>query len=198
MGSRPAVSRESILEVAYDRAQRDGMASLGIRTIARECGVAIGTIYNYFPDKASLVTEVVERFWRNAIEEAGVLPGADSADQGERGSLVVYCRCLAEGLTRSLGRFKESWLREVSSLDSRSLARSREAEVACFHEIQQGIAIRIENDPGILPEVRDRFDTVVLAEFIWNALFGSIKMGDAECKTLLTLLELALYQHDAE
>ena len=73
MGSKPAISRETILSVAYERAQKDGMASLGIRTIANECGVAIGTIYNYFPDKASLVTEVVARFWRAAIEEAGML-----------------------------------------------------------------------------------------------------------------------------
>ena len=193
MGSRPAVSRETILSVAYERAQRDGMASLGIRSIAQECGVAIGTIYNYFPDKASLVTEVISRFWDNAIEEAGVLSDEDGAAQGD-GSLLVYCRRLAEGLSESLGSFKRSWLREVSALDARSLARSRAAELECFQGIVDGIARQIERDTAIVPAARERFEPDVLAGFIWKALFGSIKMGDPGCETLFSLLELALYR----
>ncbi|MDO4596501.1 MAG: TetR/AcrR family transcriptional regulator [Coriobacteriaceae bacterium] len=194
MGSRRAISREAILEVAYDHAQREGMASLGIRTIANECGVAIGTIYNYFPDKAALVTEVVARFWRSAIEEAGVLARAEESSEGRAGCLLVYCRCLAKGLGESLSRFQESWLREISSLDSRSLERSRKAEMECFRGIAAGIARQIELDEGITPAARARFETQALADFIWKAMFGSIKADEPDCATLFSLLELALYR----
>lgn len=193
MGSRPAISRETILSVAYDRAQKDGMASLGIRTIANECGVAIGTIYNYFPDKASLVTEVVARFWRTAIDEAGVLTSAEERSQGAEGTLMVYCRCLAQGLTESLGHFQASWLREISNLDSRSLERTRVAEEECFRGISRGIARHIEADTAITARAREKFETEQLASFIWKGMFGSIKLGDPSCKTLFSLLELALY-----
>lgn len=193
MGSKPAITREAILSVAYERAQREGMASLGIRTIANECGVAIGTIYNYFPDKASLVTEVVARFWHAAIEEAGVLTQAEERSEGSEGTLMVYCRCLAQGLTESLDRFQASWLREAANLDARSLKRSREAEEECFRGICEGIARHIEGDTAIRARAREEFETEQLANFIWKGMFVSIKMGDPSCKTLFTLLEMALY-----
>lgn len=193
MGSKPAISRETILSVAYERAQKDGMASLGIRTIANECGVAIGTIYNYFPDKASLVTEVVARFWRAAIEEAGVLSNAEESSDGAEKSLLAYCRRLAEELSESLGHFQASWLREISTLDARSLERSRAAEEECFRGICAGIASHIKSDAAITPAACERFDADHLAEFIWKAMFGSIKAGDPACTTLFGLMEMALY-----
>lgn len=193
MGSKPAISHETILSVAYERAQRDGMASLGIRTIANECGVAIGTIYNYFPDKASLVTEVVARFWRAAIDEAGVLSSAEESSDGAERSLLVYCRRLAEELSESLGRFQASWLREISSLDARCLERTRAAEEEFFKGICDGIAAHIRDDEAIAPAARERLDADRLADFIWKAMFGSIKAGDPSCATLFGLMEMALY-----
>lgn len=54
MAGKPAITKAEILDVAYARAQQDGLGGLSIRSVARECGVAVGTLYNYFPDKASL------------------------------------------------------------------------------------------------------------------------------------------------
>lgn len=192
MGSKPVITREAILHAAYARAQRDGMASLGIRTVANECGVATGTIYNYFPDKASLVTEVVGHFWRTAIESARAQGGA-GAQEGP-GCLVAYCRRLAASLCDSLKHFRSGWLREISTLDTRTRVRSHEAEASMFHDIQQDIAQMVERDPGITAAARERIDVQALSVFIWRSLFESVKAGDPSCSTLVALLELALYR----
>ena len=62
MASKASINRDTILDATYHQAKREGIASLSIRGIAAECGVAVGSIYNHFPDKASLVTEVIARF----------------------------------------------------------------------------------------------------------------------------------------
>ena len=64
MTQGPAQMRNTIIDIAYHHACNEGLASLSIRTIAKECEVAVGTIYNYFPDKAALITEVIMKFWR--------------------------------------------------------------------------------------------------------------------------------------
>ena len=199
MGSKPAITRDQILDVAYARAQRDGMASLGIRTVARECGVATGTIYNYFPDKASLVTEVVGRFWRQAMENAqnspavAAVPAAPQGVAGEYRALLVHCATLSAHLCSSLSAFRAGWLREIATLDARSREQTHRAERACFVQIMQGIQAVIEVDESIVSEARDRFDAASLAELIWDSMFSSIKAGDPSCKTLFALLERALY-----
>lgn len=60
----PAAMRNTIINAAYAHACVEGLAALSIRGIAKECDIAVGTIYNYFPDKAALVTEVITKFWR--------------------------------------------------------------------------------------------------------------------------------------
>ena len=70
MASKASINRDTILDAAYHQAKREGIASLSIRGIAAECGVAVGSIYNHFPDKASLVTEVIARFWEQTARGA--------------------------------------------------------------------------------------------------------------------------------
>ncbi len=89
MGSRKAITKEQIIDVAYEKAQREGLSSLSVRAVAEACGVATGPMYNHIPDIAELRTEVLRRFWREALS------GAD-LDQcaREAGSALDYCRKL--------------------------------------------------------------------------------------------------------
>jgi AcrR family transcriptional regulator len=57
-------NRARILDVARDLVRRDGPA-VSTDDIAREAGVAVGTLYRHFPTKAALVEAVV----RHSIEQ---------------------------------------------------------------------------------------------------------------------------------
>ena len=55
----PAKMQAMIVDTAYNYACEHGLSSLSVRAIAKECSVSVGSIYNYFPDKAALIT----KFW---------------------------------------------------------------------------------------------------------------------------------------
>ena len=59
MRSDATRNRTRILEVARDLVRRDG-SGVSMDDIAAEAGVAVGTLYRHFPDKAALVTAVVQ------------------------------------------------------------------------------------------------------------------------------------------
>ena len=59
-----ATSREEILQKARDIALTKGMEALNIRGVAAACGIAVGTVYHYFPDKAALVIAVIGQIWQ--------------------------------------------------------------------------------------------------------------------------------------
>ena len=46
MGNRPVISKEQILDAAYEIATTKGLGALSIRAVAAACGVAVGTVYN--------------------------------------------------------------------------------------------------------------------------------------------------------
>lgn len=80
--------RERILAAARSKLFEDGYAGLSLRGIAGECGIAVGTIYNYFQDKDTLVASVMMEDWLCALDE--MKAGCDAAGTASDGFAAVY------------------------------------------------------------------------------------------------------------
>lgn len=188
MGSRKAITKEQIIDVAYEKAQREGLSSLSVRAVAEACGVATGTMYNHIPDIAELRTEVLRRFWREALSRADLDQCAREA-----GSALDYCRKLTGTLAESLRGFRSAWLRDAGVADGRTRQRAAEAERACLQDIQLTVRHAFERDAAISERARAEIDMGKVAEFVWAAMLMGIKRDDSSCETLFALVELALY-----
>jgi len=55
---KQVIDRESLVSQAYAIASRDGISSLSVRKLASACGIAVGSVYGYFPTKADLTAAV--------------------------------------------------------------------------------------------------------------------------------------------
>ena len=60
-------AQQTILAAARTQLFEKGYANLAIREVAGQCGIAVGTIYNYFPGKEALVAAVMAEDWRAAM-----------------------------------------------------------------------------------------------------------------------------------
>jgi len=62
-------AREHILETAEKMLFQVGYQGFKIREIAKRCGIASGTIFNYFASKEMLVTAIMARDWDNLLAD---------------------------------------------------------------------------------------------------------------------------------
>jgi AcrR family transcriptional regulator len=92
---RAGLSREHVLDVALDLADREGVAALSMRRLGAELGVEAMTIYHYLPSKDALLDGMVERVMAQA--ETG--PADGPWDQ----ALTGYARSLRAALLRHPG-----------------------------------------------------------------------------------------------
>ena len=60
-------TKEKILENAKKEARRKGLEKIGMREISSASSVALGTLYNYFPDKESLIIATISSIWNETI-----------------------------------------------------------------------------------------------------------------------------------
>ena len=60
--------RERILERAKAELLEKGYDTLNIRAVAKECGIAVGTMYNYFPSKEMLAAFIMMDDWTRELE----------------------------------------------------------------------------------------------------------------------------------
>ena len=61
--NKAVTSKEEILEVSRSIAASKGITAVNMRTVASECGIALGSLYNYFTSKAELLSTTVEAVW---------------------------------------------------------------------------------------------------------------------------------------
>lgn len=61
--------RENILDTAKHMLFTEEYNNLSIRNVAKACGIATGTIYNYFENKEVLIASVMVQDWKIALEK---------------------------------------------------------------------------------------------------------------------------------
>ena len=74
-------SREQILAAARELALSGG--ELSMRAVAARCGIAVGSIYNYYPTKADLTIAVVAEVWQE-IFHPGLCADAGSGRKADQ------------------------------------------------------------------------------------------------------------------
>lgn len=79
---------DRLIAEAQRQIEAEGYGALTIRSVAKACGVGIGTVYNYFPSKDALLANSMLRDWNQCI----VAIHAVSTNSQEP-EPVVHCIC---------------------------------------------------------------------------------------------------------
>ena len=69
--------RAQLLEEARRQTTERGYARTTIRSVAAACGIAVGTVYNYFPSKELLIASFVAEDWQERLAAMKSLPPTD-------------------------------------------------------------------------------------------------------------------------
>src|SRR5262249_59475230 len=97
--ARRAETRGRIVTAALELIAEGGYVAAQIATVAERAGVAVGTVYRYFPSKSELFAEVFRRASQrevDAMREAGErAAGGSAADRISAGTETFARRALA-------------------------------------------------------------------------------------------------------
>ena len=75
--------KEKLLEVSASIIEENGYGALSMKELAQKSGIAVGTIYNYFPDKNALLGAIVVQDWENLEKKLeGELASLSSLEEG--------------------------------------------------------------------------------------------------------------------
>ena len=60
---------ERLVEEARRQAETGGYTAMTIRSVAKNCGVGVGTVYNYFPSKDMMIANFMLEDWQICLSE---------------------------------------------------------------------------------------------------------------------------------
>jgi AcrR family transcriptional regulator len=91
-----------IMEHAGKILEQQGYEALSMRAIAKSCGIATGTIYNYFPTKRELLMQMMNDYWNTNFMLID--------DLSNRGAdLFVSLKKIYEVIEEFILRFRDIW-----------------------------------------------------------------------------------------
>lgn len=174
--------RDTLLALARETADREGLEAVNIRALAGRAGVAAGTVYNYFSSKDEILLALTEEYWRGALEE---LDAAVTAGDfcGQVREIFLFVR---ERLQRSAGTL-------MGSLDKVETA-GQERMAAMKGRLERDLVRRMEGDPSIRGEVwdgdftRERFARFLMGNM--TALWGE---KEPDVDLLLAVIRKTIY-----
>ena len=113
--------RERLIKEAEQQLVTGGYTALTIRSVAKACHVAVGTVYNYFPSKDALLANYLLEDWKQCIAAAQAV-----STYSETPKPVL--RCIYDQLLSFAGRHEAIFRDEAAS--AAFAAASRSARIA--------------------------------------------------------------------
>ena len=172
--NRRVTSTDKILEQAMEIAKKEGVDKLSIRKLASACGIAIGSVYNYYPNKDALATALAEEFWNTIF-----------ADQNK-----LYHSGM--GFTRFLEQYYNYLYGKLASYDS-SWIREMEGKIP----MQQSIILLLQvlrEDERVNPSIWNmEFQPDDFCRYVFTNIMALLQSGERNCRFFLYLLENLLY-----
>lgn len=170
-----STSREEIEKAALEIAVRDGIDQVSVRKLARACGIAVGSMYNYYPDKDALIDAVAETFWENIMQDQEKLyrRGMGFTAFLEQYYSFLYSRLL---------RYDKSWLVQMNSRKP----KMKEA-MELFRQV-------LEDDARVNPAIWNmELNQESFLKYVFVNLTALLQAGEKNCRFFIYLLEHLLY-----
>lgn len=137
-------SRDAILTQCRRLVMNDGLAAINMRSVAAACGIALGSLYNYFPSKSALMTATVESVWND------IFSASRQAPSFARFSDAV--QWLYDSLQRSSVTYPGFFTLHAFNFAEQSKQGGRQMMASYFNQIKQRLLAALDEDSGVRPD----------------------------------------------
>lgn len=134
--ARARATFDAIVDAAERLLGKHGYAAITTNHVADTAGVAIGSLYEYFPDKDAIVAEVARRTTHRILDEIGrAFAASDPTDPEAALATWIHAMFVAVGSRRDTVRVLSRevpflWdLEEIRALPERMLRLARDARL---------------------------------------------------------------------
>lgn len=175
-----------ILDTAQKILFKEGYAKLSMRNIAKEAGLAVGTIYNYYSDKKDLIIDMMEEYWKKYFK---ILKNIEVSEEDFYLKLKKVFHYLQDFITN----FREIWLRvefyNRKDYVEAGIAREEIYIDKYIKSIEQLLIKEIFNSK---PELYDKISPKELSEFISMNLITIVQMKNFNYESFENVLKIII------
>lgn len=182
------LSREKIIEAAISLLKESPAAGFHMRSIAAACGVAVGSIYNYFPTKSDLVIAIVEHVWSRVFHPEFCKAGTHRRFTQFLSEL--YCRAYA-----AQREYHNFFLMHRSLIGPEDRERGRKLMGRYMGHIAGALLESLNQDPDIVPgRWTENFTKEQFVAFVFDNVLTLLSKDQKNCNFFVAAITDILYK----
>ncbi len=179
-------SREIILKGCRDIVSEKGLSAVNMRSVAEHCGVALGSLYNYFPSKDALILATIESVWENIFH-------MDNPCQTTL-SFVEYVNWIFETVRRGTEEYPNFFTAHSLSFANREKDKAKNIMEHYFSHIKLGMMEALNSDTAVRKDAfSSSFPKSDFPDFVLMNLLACLIQKKNNCTLLLELIRRAIY-----
>lgn len=180
-------SKEAILETCRKLVSEQGFSVLNMRTVAKECGVALGSLYYYFPSKNDLMIATVESVWeelfclRESVPENTAFPD-------------YLARCFSH-IRQSMKKYPNFFTVHSISVSTEGQPKARTVMNRYLAQIKEKLLRALQADERVSEDAfSSDFTEAEFIEFVLSAIVCLLVQKTERCDVLLTVIRRTIYR----
>ena len=183
-------SKEKIMQVCRKIAAEKGLKALNMRTVAGECGIALGTLYNYFADKDELLIATIGSVWQNIFHLPPEASGSEPLPFPE------YVGRMFRHVQERSREYPGFLAAHSAAIAGSVKERAKEAMELCFGHIRGAFLGALRRDTAVNPGAFAGVLTdEVFVEFVLDNMI--LLLGQNKpCEALIAIIRRIIYQKE--
>lgn len=170
-------SKEEILSVCRDIVRQEGIQGVNARRVAGQLGIALGSLYNYYPGKEALLMACVASVWQD------ILPLAHFADLSLHDTIAGILTDLAWGQKEYPNFFASHAMVFGTKADARAAMGRMEAG------LQQMLKRALAQDPAVCKEI----DPDGFVQVMMDLINGMVLRSHFDAESVLAVVDAYAY-----
>lgn len=181
-------SKDEIMQICRRIASEEGLKSLGMRKVAKECGIAIGTLYNYFSNKEELLIATITSIWLDFFS----LP-----PQEESSPPLLFSEYVEKVFENVRGRFydyPDFFTAHSVAITESGRDRARKTMENCTEEIRSSLLSALRRDNAVSVNAFSKsFTEESFTEFVMDSIILLLSQKKS-CSTLISVIKKVIYE----
>ncbi|MFB0918265.1 MAG: TetR/AcrR family transcriptional regulator [Clostridiaceae bacterium] len=184
--NKSVTSKEIILEESKKIMRESGPELLGMREIAKRCGISVGSVYNYYPSKESLIADTLEAIWTEIMH--------GEKDMSKEKGFLESVALLYEKISKGSERYPLFLSTQSMLFDKMDKFEGKDLIGHYENHIIKGLVRALKMDDRVNKNAfNSTFPMDVFVEFIFTNILKSINDNSQDLQFILELIKRLVY-----
>ena len=180
-------SKEEILNVSINLIQKQGWKAINIRTVAKECNISVGSIYNYFHNKSDLIAATVERVWHDIFHF--------SESTSDYMNFIDCVEWIFESMKQGEEKYPGFFAFHSMIFMEEDKKNGQRVMADSWRHMSQSLYQILIHDTNVQMEVFDNtFTPEKFVEIIFSSIIAAMVRHDYDCSGIIGMIRRTIYK----